>query len=95
MCHSSTFFSQSNISSFFLVSLVSFDKRIVQVCGDIMGPRSWVMGIYLRPFNEASGLITDLLWWYRLFIYGGLCPIYFSRELGFGGFIIVLQVLYI
>jgi hypothetical protein len=55
-----------------------------------MGPRSWVMGIYLRPFNKASGLITDLLWWYRLFIYGGLCPIYFSRVLGFGGFIIVL-----
>ncbi len=25
----------------FLFLLVGFDKRVMQVCGDIMGPRSW------------------------------------------------------
>jgi hypothetical protein len=29
------------LSSSFLSILTSFDKRIMQICGDIMGPRSW------------------------------------------------------
>ncbi len=43
------------------------------------------MGVYSRPLCRVSNPITNILWWYVLFIYGGLCPICFSRELGFGG----------
>jgi len=47
------------------------------------------MGVYLRPLNGESSLNTDFLWWYRLLIYGRLCPICLFRELGFGGSIFV------
>jgi hypothetical protein len=47
------------------------------------------MGVYSRPFSKASNPNIDLLWWYKPLIYGRLCPIYFSRELGFGGSIYV------
>ncbi len=62
------------------------------MCGDIMGLGSWesIQGI----FNGVSGSITNIFWWYRLFIYGGLCPIYFFRELGFSGSIFAFQVSY-
>jgi hypothetical protein len=53
-----------------------------------------VMGVYLGPFNRTLGSTTDLLWWYKLFIYKRLRPIYFSKELGFGGFVFVFQVSY-
>jgi hypothetical protein len=48
-----------------------------------------IVGVFSRPFNEALGLTIDVLWWYRLFFYGGLCPIYFFRELGYVGSIFV------
>jgi hypothetical protein len=47
------------------------------------------MGIYSGPFSEASGPTIDIFWWYKPFIYGGLCPINLFSELGFGGFIFV------
>jgi hypothetical protein len=51
---------------------------------------SKIMGIFLGLLNKTSGLITNIFWWYRPSFYGGLCPICFSRELGFGGFVFVL-----
>jgi hypothetical protein len=42
MCSSLAFLSDTdNTSSFFPIFLVGFDKKIMQVCGNIMGPRSW------------------------------------------------------
>ncbi len=41
MCHLSTFLSHLDNISSFLFLLASFDKIFMQVCGDIMGPRSW------------------------------------------------------
>jgi hypothetical protein len=55
---------------------------------------SKIMGVFLKPFNEALGLTTNILWWYKPSIYGGLCPIYFFRELGFGGSTFVLYFSY-
>ncbi len=55
---------------------------------------SRVMGVYLRPLNKVLSPTTNCLWWCMLFRYKGLCPTYFSRELGFSGSISVLQVLY-
>jgi hypothetical protein len=43
-----------------------------------------------RALNETSGLTINILWWYKPFFYGGLCPIRFSKELGFGGSVFVL-----
>jgi len=40
------------------------------------------VGIFSRPLSEASGSTVDILWWYKPSLYGGLCPIYFFRELG-------------
>jgi hypothetical protein len=48
------------------------------------------MRVLSRPLNKALGSTIDILWWYRPSLYGGLCPIYFSRELGFGGFVFAL-----
>jgi hypothetical protein len=47
------------------------------------------MGIFSGPLSEVLGMTIDFLWWYKLFFYGGLCPIYFSEELGFSGSIFV------
>jgi hypothetical protein len=51
---------------------------------------SKIVEVFLGPFSEASGLTTNTLWWYKPSLYGRLCPIYFSRELGSGGSIFVL-----
>jgi hypothetical protein len=48
------------------------------------------VGFFLGPFNEALGLTTNILWWYMPFLYGGLCTIFFSKELGFGGYVFVI-----
>jgi hypothetical protein len=55
---------------------------------------SMIMGVFSMPLNEASNLTTDILWWYRPFLYGGLCPIYFSSELGSSGSVFMLWVSY-
>ncbi len=34
-----------------------------------------IMGNFLRPLNEMLGSTTDILWWYRAYFYGRLCPI--------------------
>jgi hypothetical protein len=50
------------------------------------------MGLYSRALSKALNPTIDLFWWYRPFNYGRLCPIYFYKELGFGGFVFMLQV---
>jgi hypothetical protein len=49
-----------------------------------------IVKVFSRPLSEASNLITNILWWYKFFSYGGLCPIYFFNELGSCGSIFVL-----
>jgi hypothetical protein len=39
------------------------------------------MGDFSRPINKALGSTSSFLWWYKLFIYGRLCPICFLWEL--------------
>jgi hypothetical protein len=48
-----------------------------------------MMGIFLRPLNNALSSTIDIFWWYRDFLKGKLCPICFSKKLGFGGSIFV------
>jgi hypothetical protein len=50
---------------------------------------SKIVGVFLGPLGKAPCSTIDILWWYKSIIYGGLCPLYFSKELGFGGFIFV------
>jgi hypothetical protein len=35
------------------------------------------MGVFLRPFNEASGLVTNILLWFNPSFYGGYAPFVF------------------
>jgi hypothetical protein len=32
---------------------------------------SKIVGVFLGPLNEVSNLTTDILWWYKPFLYGG------------------------
>jgi hypothetical protein len=50
---------------------------------------SKIMGVFSRPLSEALSLIIDIIRWYSLSLYGGLCPIYISTELGYGDSIFV------
>jgi len=52
---------------------------------------SKIMGVISGPFSEASSVTINIFWWYRPFLYGGLCPILFFRELGFGGSILCFR----
>jgi hypothetical protein len=45
-------------SSSFLYLSMNFDKKVMQVCGDIMGPWSRK---FIEPFNKASNLTINLL----------------------------------
>ncbi len=92
MCHSSTFLFHSNSTSFLFVSFGKFQQKHFAGMWGHYGSR--VMGVYLGPLNKALGPTTNHLWWYMPFIYKELCPICFSRELGFVGSVFVLQVLY-
>jgi hypothetical protein len=57
----------------------------MQVCGAIMGRAS-----LFEAFNKVLNLTIDILWWYKPFLYGGLCLIYFSKKLSSSGFVFVL-----
>lgn len=84
-------FHMDNTSLFFL--LIYFSKFQQENYANMQGHYgSKIGGVFLGPFSEALGLTISILWWHRPFFYGGSCPIYFFRELGFGGFIFVLQV---
>jgi len=39
--HQPSYLTWTEPPSSFLSFLVKFDRRIIQICGDIMGPRSW------------------------------------------------------
>ncbi len=54
------------------------------------GYGSKVMGFYSGPFNEVLSLTTNIFWWYKPLIYGGLSHIYFFRELSFGAYVSLL-----
>jgi hypothetical protein len=90
MCSLWTFLSHmDNISSsFFHVSCgVFWQKSYVDMW------RHWgsrIMRVFLGPLNKVSSSTTNIFWWYRPSFYRGLCPICFSRELGFGGFVFML-----
>jgi hypothetical protein len=78
-----------NTSFFFL--LVFFGKFWQESYVGMWGHYgSKIMGVFLGPLSETLGSTTNIFWWYKPFLYGGLCPIYFSKELGTGGFIFVL-----
>ncbi len=90
MRHLSTFYIIRTLFPSF--SFLSFsecvDKRVYVGVWGHYGSR--VVVVYSWPFNEVPNLTINLLWWYKPFIYGRLCPIYFSRELSFGDSIFVL-----
>jgi hypothetical protein len=76
-------------TSFFL--LVSFGKFQHESYAGMWGHYgSKIVKVFSGPFNETSSLIIDILWWYMPFFYGGFYPIYFFKELGFGGSVFVL-----
>jgi hypothetical protein len=51
-----------------------------------------IMGVFSGPLNKELGSLTDIFWWYKPNIYGGLCPICFSKELSFSGFIFLINL---
>jgi hypothetical protein len=73
-------------SSFF--SFITFRQESYASMWGHYGSR--IMGVFSGPLNEALGSTIDILWWYKPSFYGGLSPIYFSRELDFSGSIFVL-----
>ncbi len=89
VCSSLTFlFHTDNTSSFFLhVSFGGFQHENYASMWGHHGSR--IMGVFSGPLREVSNLTTNILWWYRPSLYGRLCPICFSRELGSNGSIFV------
>jgi len=86
MCSLSTFlYHMDNTLSFFLpIFFGEFQQEnYVGMWGNY---RFRIVGVFSRPFNKVSSLITNILWWYRPLFYGRLFPIFFNRELGSGGF---------
>jgi hypothetical protein len=51
---------------------------------------SRIVRVLSKPLNEALSSTTNILWWYRPSFYEGLCPICFSKELGFSASVFVL-----
>jgi hypothetical protein len=73
MCNSSAFLSHTNSSFFFfLISFVQFQQESYASMWGHYGSR--IMIVFLRPLSKVSSLTIDILWWYRLSFYGGLCP---------------------
>jgi hypothetical protein len=72
----------------FLFLLVGFNKRVMQVYGDITGPRSWES--FQGPLVRLQTQLPISFDGIDLFFYGGLCPIYFLKELDSSGFVFVL-----
>jgi hypothetical protein len=74
-------------SSFFMFLLAGFDSRIMQVCGDIMGPESWesLQGLLVRCQARLLTSFNGI----GLRSMEDCAPSAFSK-LGFGGFVFVL-----
>jgi hypothetical protein len=57
----------------------------------------WVQGhenLFRAPWQSVRPNYQSPLV-YKLYLYGGLCPNYFLKELGFGGFVFMFKVLYL
>jgi len=76
-----------NTSFFLLVSFGRFQRESYASVWGHYGSK--IMGVFSRPLSKALSLIIDILRWYNLSLYGGLCPICFSRESGYGDSIFV------
>jgi hypothetical protein len=63
--------------SSFLFFLAGFDMRVMKG-QEHYGSR--IMGVFLRPLNEALGSITDIFWWYKLNIMEDYAPYAFQRS---------------
>jgi hypothetical protein len=90
MCSSSTFISHMDNTYFFFLPIFSsgfWQRSYISRWGHY---GSKIMGVLLVPLSEVSGPTIDILWRYRPLLYEGLCPIYFSKELGSSGSIFVL-----
>jgi hypothetical protein len=78
MCNSSTFLSHINNTSFFLFLLVGFNKKVMQVCGDIMGLRSWesfqgpLAKCQVRLLVSFGGISLFSMEVYAPFFFGGI-----------------------
>jgi hypothetical protein len=94
MCSSLTFlFHMDNTSFLFL--LISFGRFRQESYVGMWGHYgSKIVGIFLGPLSEVLGLTTNIFWWYKLYFYGGLCPICFSMESSSSVFVFVFQVSY-
>jgi hypothetical protein len=69
-------------SSSFLYLLANFGKFWQENYANMWGHYGFrIMRIFLRPLNEVSGSTIDILWWYKVFYNGRLCPICCLREL--------------
>jgi hypothetical protein len=89
-----TFLYHMNNTSFFLF-LISFGGFRQESYASMWGHYgSKIMGVFLRPLSKVSSLITDIFWWYKPFLYEGLCPICFFGELGFSGSVFMLWISY-
>jgi len=89
MCSSLTFLSHTDNTLFFLLVFFGrFWQESYVGMWRLMGLGSWKS--FKKPFNKASNLTTDILWWYKPSFYGGLCPICFYKELSSGDSIFVL-----
>ncbi len=72
MCGLLTFLSHLDSTSFLHLFLGEFQHESYVGLWRHYGSK--VMG---GPLSEVLGPTTNLFWWYKLFIYGGLCPILF------------------
>ncbi len=93
MCSSLTFlFHMDNtflfLFFFFLISFGEFQQE--NYINMLRHYGSRIVEVFLGPLNDALGSKTDILWWYRPYIYGGLCPIYFFGEFRSNGSIFVI-----
>jgi hypothetical protein len=79
MCRLSTFLFHMDSTSFFFfpVSFSGFQRESYVGMWGHHG--SMIVGVFSRPLNKASSSTTNILWRYRPFLYGGLCPICFFR----------------
>jgi len=79
MCNSSTFlFHTDNTSFFFLISLSRFWLKSYASMWGHYGSK--IVGIFLRPFNEAWDSTTNIFWWYRPFFMEDCAPSIFIRS---------------
>jgi hypothetical protein len=75
------YLTQTVFPSSFLSLLASFNMKIMQVCGDIMGFKWWefTQGPLARHHVQLPILFNCIC----IFIYGKLHPVYIFRELNF------------